>query len=674
MIAGSGFERFMTWIHDYDPQKAMSESDVETHMIVPLFQSLGYPDDCHRSQFPVPSYEPGRRGRKRTIDHIYFSAPDIQHQNRDTALAIVEAKKPKVHILEKAMTQARTYGDNLSPLLLVVTNGDQIIVAKRLRQCGDEVVFDLSIKSLLDDEAKAHQFFDLLSFSIICPLKLQLANPIIHERYVQFMLVLDRHPDLTQQIAQGDFSPSHIRAGQHLTVITPKVAIICDVPLVFGEGQCQITFSSLLLRGLTCFLNHRQIIETLITGLGTEPTWGTRPFLKRIDDGTFEAHLGPTSVLLSEPEALDLCKGIDEVCQVYKQKICNAEDILETWKYPRCSLPGFKFHGFSLLSVTPQLWEAMIAFAREFDSLKGSSPWHIFDTGHNHMRVIRHRKIEHVQLYPLYGSTYMPNNEIDILYRVDADDMINKGKDLDGGTWQKQIGPNGRWTAQYTERWLRKDFIPKVIAHNVTKPRRKRIKDLVAPRQYQYDDERVPFGNINNATQLAPYLHVIQSWFYVYNSGNLAASFISPYYSALVEVVKNIDPISLGAHYITYIYHNVMAAIRCVEDEEREENIESFESLSTFLDDGKEEPSKADRAGGVRVILSLLHEHVLRIRNAKYESPRVASFISSALIALTERGTISLHQEQLNDAIESMKPLLETARFEDRYIFRPQWE
>lgn len=74
-------------------------------------------------------------------------------------------------------------------------------------------------------------------------------------------------------------------------------------------------------------------------------------------------------------------------------------------------------------------------------------------------------------------------------------------------------------------------------------------------------------------------------------------------------------------------------------------------------------------------IIRGLDEHVRRIYQVEQESPRVADFISSALIALLEHGTIHCGQDHLNTArAATMFPLLDLSRFERRYVLRSPWE
>lgn len=71
------FRNLLTWLQSHNPQLLTNEADVESKFIVPLFLHLGYPDTSRRPQYPVNTYTPGKRGRKLTIDQIYFSATEL---------------------------------------------------------------------------------------------------------------------------------------------------------------------------------------------------------------------------------------------------------------------------------------------------------------------------------------------------------------------------------------------------------------------------------------------------------------------------------------------------------------------------------------------------------------------------------------------------------------------
>ncbi len=75
----------------------------------------------------------------------------------------------------------------------------------------------------------------------------------------------------------------------------------------------------------------------------------------------------------------------------------------------------------------------------------------------------------------------------------------------------------------------------------------------------------------------------------------------------------------------------------------------------------------------INEIIEGLDAHVRRIHLVEHESPEVADYLSSALIALLEHGTIHCGQEHLNAAREAILPLLDLSRFERRYVLQPPW-
>lgn len=401
------FDQFLAWLQSVDPSLLPNEAEVEAKFVVPLFKYLGYPEGCCHLQRPVKVYDPDGRVRNGRIDQIYFSITEREAQDAKTSLIIVEAKEPGETHLDAALAQARSYGEQLSPLFLVVTNAHRLLVVKRHLYRGEEQVLDVTF-SQLQEQATARRLYRELHFDVLKPLKAQLADELTHTLYVDLKHALNDHPDLRELLAKGDFKPSRTEGGRHLTVIKPKVVIECDLPLAFGDGACSIRFSNVLLQGLTCHLTHRQILESLMTGLDTLPHWGTRRFLRKTENGSFEAQLGQTAVVLSEQEAKELCTCIDDVCHIYKAILVSTEETLQTWDYSRVLLPGFPVHGFHILTIQPWLWDLMLRFAREFDFLEGTSAWHIFDKGNDCLRVQLSREVEkgydeNVLIYPFYA-------------------------------------------------------------------------------------------------------------------------------------------------------------------------------------------------------------------------------------------------------------------------------
>ena len=669
------FDQFLTWIQAFDPHLLENEAEVESKFVVPLFQHLGYPEGCRRPQYPLKTYEPGtgRRGRKPTIDQIYFSTPKPEEQTEGTSLIIVEAKEPNETHLDDVLEQARFYGYHLTPLFLVVTNAHRLLVVKRHGFRGEERILDVTIRELRES-AMASLLYHQLRFDVVRRLKEQLIDDITHARYVDLMSALEGHPDLRDQLAKGDFERSRTQEGRRLTVIEPKVAVVCDLPLAFGDGACRITFSNLLLQGLTCHLTHRQILESLMTGLDTPPHWGTRRFLRKTENRTFEAKLGQTTVILSEQEAKELCTCIDVVCHAYKDILVSTEDTLQTWDYLPVSIPESQLHRFNILTVEPWLWNLMLQFAQEFDIFEGTSPWHIFDRGNDRLRVLYNRDVEHVLIYPSYGPSYLPKREVDLLYCVKEDQLLAIEEKWSGPSWRQVVGPRGRWTARYTECWLVKKFIPHVLTYYA----KQQPEGARQPPYWSFrflSERRVSLARASTSKHLAPYLHLIQGTLHIYGDCQIPASLLRPYYAALTDLVRHIDPSKLAPRYIGYIHGYVSGATHLANCEQfqapEEEDFLTSEEPGDDLDQEVEEVSPIREVNG---IIDSLSEHVRRIHLVEHESSQVADYLSCAFIALLEDGTIHCGQEHLNAAKDAVLPLLDFSRFEERYVLRPPWE
>jgi hypothetical protein len=79
-------------------------ASVETRIVLPLLQQLGYTPDDIEPKFPIVFRE-GRRGRKPEADFVVFSG--LPHNAR-TSLIVVEAKAPGESFAE-AKAQAESY-------------------------------------------------------------------------------------------------------------------------------------------------------------------------------------------------------------------------------------------------------------------------------------------------------------------------------------------------------------------------------------------------------------------------------------------------------------------------------------------------------------------------------------------------------------------------------------
>ena len=422
-----------------------------------------------------------------------------------------------------------------------------------------------------------------------------------------------------------------------------------------------------------------------MTGLDTPPQWETRRFLRKAADGSFEAQLGQTTVILSEQEARDLCICVDDVCHAYKARLVSAEETLQTWDYLPVSLRGFHLHGFDILTVQGWLWDLMLRFAHEFDIFEGTSSWHIFDAGHDRLRVLLNRDIdkgydENVLIYPSYESSGRPQSTVDLLYCIEDDRYLAHEEGRDHLSWKQMVGPNGIWTAQYTEHWLINQLIPKVLARYPLQSWLKQHAGRTHRPPYWTihwsGDRDVPLAQATLPAHLTLYLHQIQGWFHIYGDCQIAASLLRPYYTALTDVVRYIDPSQLGPQYFGYIAGYVFGAARRANSAALQATEEQESPIYKEEEDGEEDLQGEDRSPTqmMNEIIQGLDEHVRRIHLVDREGSDVADFVSSALIALLEHGTFHCGQEHLNAAREALLPLLNLSRFEERYVLRPPWE
>ncbi|MBD2676405.1 MULTISPECIES: hypothetical protein [Nostoc] len=452
--------------------------------------------------------------------------------------------------------------------------------------------------------------------------------------------IIRRYPDLQDVLETCDFEPLIKREDYRLVVVQPKVAIACNLPKVFAEGNCEIDFSNIILRDLKISLNHQDILGQLMTGLNTQPDWSCRKFLKQLDGDYFEVNLGKTTLILSKLETLDLCFCVDIVCQEYKKSIIQFENYLETWDFEFVDFANIR--GFILFSVGQKLWKLMQQFADEFDYSKGKSEWHLFDNEDMSIRVSRGIH-DHAFILPRFDSNlaFGINNKINIIYKINnvCFQSFQRGKVT---SWQQDIGLRGTWTAKYTKQWLLEKYIPQVISYYLDKFQLSETELLAEIINYQ--GERVQIQQINDIKDLLPYLRHIHSWLHIYKE-NIAASLLQSYYQAFTDLIRNTDSSITG---IDYIMRNLLA----VNWQNTQIEIPYNFNQCNFKD-----------------AMNCLDEQVARINNSKYENSFKADLITRTFIWIIENGKISFSQAQLNAAKQALQSLWEESRFEMRHLF-----
>jgi hypothetical protein len=637
MSISEPLKQFIKWIQAFDYRLLETKEDIEKKFILPMFQHLCYPDKCH-NKYPFIKHKAEKHGSDPENAYIYFATDDIKQQNSDTSLVLIKFTEPDQTKLNKDIEQAKYYSSHLKPIIFIVTNGYKIKVFKRLRYYSEEFLFDLNIDKL-KNTAIASEFYNQLNFNLIKSFDKN-NSPILHNRYYLVEKFFRRHPDYLDTLEKCDFEPSITQEDYHLVVVKPKIAIDCNLPKAFREGNCKIEFSSIILRGLKISLNHQEILGQLMTGLNTQLDWGCRRFLKQVDKNTFEVFLGKSTIILSELEAVDLCLCVDRVCQEYKNSIIEFENALETWDFE--FLEFLDSRGFKLFSVEQNLWNLMQQFANEFEYTEGKSEWHLFHRDDLSIRVSRGIR-DHAFIVPQFSSylSLLPNGKVNIIYEINDVHLqsLVKGKVT---SWQQDIGLRGTWTARYTKQWLLEKYIPKVINYYLGKSQLSEAEFFSKIINNQC--ERSP---INDIRDLVPYLRDIQSWLNIYME-NIAASLLRLYYQAFTDLVRNADSSIIG---IDYIIRNLQR----IGWENTQQEIYS---------------NSIDRKNwNFKYVMRCLDEQVVRINNCNYENSFKADLITRTFLWIIENRKISFSQSQLNAVKQVLLPLWTHSRFEMRHVF-----
>ncbi|GLV59820.1 hypothetical protein KDH_66440 [Dictyobacter sp. S3.2.2.5] len=693
--------QFIEWVRSFNSNVLQNEDDVETKFILPLFKHLGYPDNHRRGKYSIQGYQPGKNkiGRKPEIDQIYFSTEEKNKQDKETSLILIEAKEPREKNLTDAIHQAEFYGHFLEPLLLFITNGQHIHVLKRHRFRDNEQVFNFSVQELWNDSI-ANDFYNQLHYEYIKHLKLETIDVLTHKLSIDLLNAYKRYPDLQNQLVKGDFTPQTREDRNSFVFIRPTVAITCTLPIAFEEGNCSIEFSNIMLRGLTCYLSHKDILMLFSPGLGTPPAQGERRFLRQTEGNWFEARLGQTTVLLSEREASELCDAIDGVFQRYKANIVKAANILEIHEYSTVSIQNMI--GFPLFAVDRWLWNLMKLFTELFLYSPKKSPGYLFSSSGMEIQICNKARRDHTLIWPRVDTTDTSpsgNSGIQILY-VDPityhhtiyHDSWENTKDQSEEPSFEQVGPLGIWTAKYTEKWLLRQFIPVIFdtflhqshhSESILKPlqtilppaiwaRYKKSgltaeqikttmesaihdyhKEIYSPDEHKYvsadpfRDNYIPFESIKSPKELAPYIACIETMFTNHHAqlNTILSNILQPYYASLAQIIRREEPNPLGTEYMK-------SKLRYVQRLRQAKNIE--EQPNDLLTHEK--------------ILDYLDQQVILINHMDYEDKRVAAMLSRILSVALKEGVFDLQQKHLNTLIEAFKPLYEQYCFEAQFV------
>jgi hypothetical protein len=211
------FDKFSIWIKQFAAQALIgNEGEVETKFVLPLFNSLGYPEECRRDKFYVQPYselveasdDKLAKESRAYADFVYFSTMVRDEQSRDTALVVIEVKKAGEDI-DKHLAQALKYAERLHPLFVILTNGSRLKALRLLHGRVEEPVVDLLVSGLTDN-SESLRFFERMNYETVSNVKRLTASSFGYDQFILLDRVINADPRLQEFLREGDFKPELI--------------------------------------------------------------------------------------------------------------------------------------------------------------------------------------------------------------------------------------------------------------------------------------------------------------------------------------------------------------------------------------------------------------------------------------------------------------------------------
>jgi hypothetical protein len=143
------------WFQEMKTRQFESEREVETYIILPILEKLGYDYNDTAIGYPVEMFK-GVQRTKTEADFVLFNGPG---REKNDVLLIIEAKNNDKGITVDHIGQAKSYAHELLPACYVITNGQQIKIFQfNGMLVPDEMVMDFNRSMLLDVWAELYGY------------------------------------------------------------------------------------------------------------------------------------------------------------------------------------------------------------------------------------------------------------------------------------------------------------------------------------------------------------------------------------------------------------------------------------------------------------------------------------------------------------------------------------
>ncbi|NSZ85553.1 type I restriction enzyme HsdR N-terminal domain-containing protein [Agrobacterium tumefaciens] len=143
-----------------------NEAEVETRLVLPLLNALGYQNSDIRPKPPVEIRVGSKKQKGRTPEADFVVYTGKPH-NRNTAAIVVEAKRPRIP-LHDGVAQAESYAQHLRAPLILVTNGVVMQIWQLQPTLDNDLVFHADVCDLASRRSDLEAIAGVEAVRIIC--------------------------------------------------------------------------------------------------------------------------------------------------------------------------------------------------------------------------------------------------------------------------------------------------------------------------------------------------------------------------------------------------------------------------------------------------------------------------------------------------------------------------
>ncbi|MFR1906935.1 MAG: HNH endonuclease [Clostridium neonatale] len=320
------------------------------------------------------------------------------------------------------------------------------------------------------------------------------------------------------------------------------------------EGSCLINFSNLRLRDCMITLNHKQIMNSLFSGINTDIDLKLRNYIIYPNGDKEEVYyvdLANMRVPLERREVEQLTKIIDDFFSYYIKECRYLYFLLSRDKFDK-SDGGSENNQIRLLKISNKLWSNILRFCREFDydnDNNGDLKWNVFDSSSSFIKIYDKdkRQFKAFIIPEIESRKYMLSSDESIwLVWTDEFQMDRKIEYLES---------NEIWSPSYTYKWLIDELIPYVIYY-YSNDSKGLFKKKISYEDFKnnYDISNFVYlaeKHIENDYNILDFVTKIQQFYSTYHNDYYSNSDLINLYESLKFIIDKTNITPQGLDYIS---------------------------------------------------------------------------------------------------------------------------